>query len=64
MPRYENSDSPSTGHSLQPSLLPCIKPCHTKSLGVMAMVRVISGNMAAAVSASVPVVDAPAMPIF
>ena len=30
----------------------------------MAMVRVISGNMAAAVSASVPVVDAPAMPIF
>lgn len=39
-------------------------PCHTKSLGVMAMVRVTSGNMAAAVSASVPVVDAPAMPIL
>ena len=57
-------DSPSIGHSLQPSRLPCIKPCHMKSLGVMAMVSVMSWNIDAAVSASVPVVDAPAMPIF
>ena len=60
----EKSDSPSIGHSLQPSFLPCMNPCHTKSLGVIAMVREMSSNSEAAVRASVPVVEAPAMPIF
>ena len=36
------------GHSLQPSFLPCMKPCHTKSLGVIAIVREISLNIDAA----------------
>ena len=41
-----------------------MKPCQTKSLGVIAIVSVISGKNDAAVSARVPVVEAPAMPIF
>ena len=41
-----------------------INPCHTKSLGVIAMVREMSLNIDAAVRARVPVVEAPAMPIF
>jgi len=41
-----------------------MNPCHTKSLGVIAMLREISPNSEAAVRARVPVVDAPAMPIF
>ena len=37
-----NKDSPSIGHSLHPSLLPCAKPCQMKSLGVKAIVKEIS----------------------
>ena len=41
-----------------------MKPCQMKSLGVSAMVSVKPGSIALAVSASVPVVDAPMMPIL
>ena len=43
-PLYEERDSPSIGHSLQPSFLPCINPCQIKSLGVRPIVNVISSK--------------------
>lgn len=57
-------EAPGTDHSLQPSLLPCSNPCHTKSLAVSPKVSVMSGKHDAATSASIPAVLIPMMLTF